>query len=322
MRDPDTIEREIEVERERLVQSLRALDERLSPEAIVQRAADSLRGPASNASGIVQDNPLALALIGSGVAWLFASATQPEKNRSGSSAQTASTSAAAYDPRVKPTADGLADANEDMAGFDARVAAADQAMRQEKTEGDDIMSMTGTGLHEHDIQSGISPGKRERVRQTARDLRDRLHDGLDQLPDAAKARILETRLKAIEMQSALEARVARGSDNVRKGAKENPLLVGAIAFGIGAAIAAAMPRTSVENRTLGARRDQLLDEADRIVREETAKLRNVAEAAVEEGKEAVKDTLRNGPPTEDDPAERVQKAAKREARRQEVGKVN
>lgn len=184
------------------------------------------------------------------------------------------------------------------------------------------MSMTGTGLHDTETHFGTEPGKRARLRQTARQLRGRLYDGLENLPDSAKARILDARLKAIEVQGAIEARVARGSDSMRKGANENPLLVGAIAFGVGAAIAAALPRTSTENRTLGARRDQLLDEADRMVREETAKLRSVAEAAVEEGREAVKDTLRTGPPTEDDPVERVHSAAKREAKRQEVGKVN
>jgi hypothetical protein len=183
------------------------------------------------------------------------------------------------------------------------------------------MSMTGTGFHDTDT-AFETPGTRSRLRQTAEQLRGRLHEGLDDLPDAAKARILEARLKAIEVQGAIEARLARTSDTMRKGAHENPLLVGAIAFGIGAAVAAALPRTSVENRNLGARRDRLLDEADHILREETAKLRRVAEAAVEEGREAVKDTLRTGPPIEDDPVERVHKAAKREARRQGVGKVN
>jgi hypothetical protein len=317
MRDADTIEREIAAERDRLVKSLRALDARLSPEHLVQRAADGLRGPASQASDLARDNPLALALIGSGVAWLFASASRTEEVP-----PPPGPSAAAHDPRVKPTSPGLSQAEEAMAGFDARVAAADAAMHHENQEGEDSMSMTGTGLHDTDAYFTTDPGKRARMRQTAEDLRSRLHDGIDKLPDSAKARVLEARLKAIEVQSAIEARVARGSDSVRKGAHENPLLVGAIAFGLGAAIAAALPRTSAENRTLGARRDQLLDEADRMVREETVKLRHVAEAAVEEGREAVKDTLRTGPPTEDDPVERVHKAAKHEAKRQDVGKVN
>lgn len=331
MRDPDTIEREIAAERDRLAQSLRELDARLSPEAIVARTTDALRGPAHSAGDLARDNPLALMLIGSGVAWLVASATRghdtrhPDPNRENHENHTPAgpdygPAAATYDPRVKPTSPGLSRATAPMAGFDDRVAAADAAMREAEQEGDDIMSMTGTGLHDTDTHFNESRGRRARLRQTAEQLRARLHEGLDSLPDAARARILEARLKAIEAQHAIEARISRTSDSVQRGARDNPLLVGAIAFGLGAALATALPRTSAENRTLGARRDQLLDEADRIFREESAKLRSVAEAAVEEGKAAVKDTLRSGPPTEDNPAERVQDAARREAKRQGVGR--
>lgn len=285
MRDPDTIQREIAAERERLSNSLRALDARLSPEALVQRAAEGLRGPASGASDLARDNPLALALIGSGVAWLFASATRSEDDA--------------------PEPDDVA-----------------VATRRTHQKGDDFMSMTGTGYHDPEPQFGGTESQRDRLKRTAHDLRARMHDGLDGLPDRARARILDARLKAIEVQSSIEAQAARGAESARRTANDNPLLVGAIAFGIGAAIAAALPRTSAENRTLGAQRDRLMDEADRILREETAKLRSVAEAAVEEGKSAVKDTLRTGPPKEDDPVERVHQATRKEAKRQGLGEVN
>lgn len=332
MRDPDTIEQEIASERARLAETLKALDERLSPEAIVDQAADAVRQHGSKLGDVAKDNPLAVALIGSGVAWLLAgtntSSRAPDPSgmeRSPAPAPKAEPaageqepSAAAYDPRVKPTSPGLSQPAAPMAGFDSRVAAADRAMRHEETEGDDIMSMTDNAYSDTADEGGF----RDRARQSADTMRARLHDGLDKLPDAARARILSARLKAIEAQSAVEAQIMRGTNGMRRTARENPLLVGAIAFGLGAAIAAALPRTSVENRSVGAHRDSLLDEADRIFREEAGKLRSVAEAAVEEGKSAIKDTLRTGPPTDDDPAERVHQAAKREADRQEVGKVN
>jgi hypothetical protein len=274
MRDPDTIEREIAAERERLAASLRAIEARLSPEALVQKAATSR-------SEVARDSPLALALIGSGVAWLYASATRPEDATPGP----------------------------------------DAAPRPHHQEGDKTMPMTGTGLHDPDTQFDADPGTREGLRRTAEDLRARLSDGLDAFPDEARARILEARLKAIEAQSAIEAKAARGADTVRRGADEHPLLVGAIAFGLGAAIAAALPRTTAENRTLGAQRDRLMDEADRIFREETDKLRSVAESAVAEGRDAVKDTLQRGRQAEDGPVERVHQTTRREARRQHLGEV-
>ncbi|MFW5654126.1 MAG: DUF3618 domain-containing protein [Roseicyclus sp.] len=324
MRDPDTIEREIAVERDRLVRSLRALDEHLSPEMIVRKATERLRGPASGASDLARENPLALALIGTGVAWMVAGSS---RRNSHDGSRDHGPAAAAYDPRVKPTSPGLADPRDASTGFDTRVAAADAAMRQADKEGDDIMSMTGTGLHDPDTDYGYGygyggqPGRRERMRRTAEDLRHRLQEGLDDMPDRARARILAARRRAMEVQETIEERAMRASENMRGTARDNPLLVGAIAFGVGAAMAAALPRTSAENRNLGTYRDRLLDEADRIFHEETAKLRRTAEAAVAEGKEAVKDTLRSGPPDEDDPVERVSAATRDEAKRQGVGKI-
>lgn len=343
MRDPDTIAEEIESERARLAESLKELDDRFSPDAIVDQAAEAVRRHGSKLGDMAKDNPLAVALIGSGVAWLLAGsktspqepgpplATRPKppmpmpaeyrtETRAdvNADARAQEPAAAAYDPRVKPTSPGLSQPQAPMAGFDSRVAAADQAMRHDTIEGDDTMSMTGTGYSDIEADGGF----RSRARQSAGSMRARLNDGLEKLPESARARILSARLKAIEAQAAVEAQIMRGSDGVRRTARENPLLVGAIAFGVGAAIAAALPRTSTENRTVGAHRDSLLDEADRVFREETSKLRAVAEAAVEEGKSAVKDTLRSGPPTDDDPVDRVRDAAKKEADRQNVGKVN
>lgn len=293
MRDPDTIEREIAIERERLAQSLRALDQSLSPQAIVNRAADALKAPAQGATDLARNNPLALAVIGSGLAWLMAG-TSNDKDA------------------VNGGATG------------ARPIAADDApnARRQKRKGETVMTMTETDLHQSRDADGRAGGKRQRLRQTAEELRARLHDGMENLPDAARARILEARLKAIEAQHAVEAKIARASGSVQRNAQENPFLVGAIAFGLGAALAAAMPRSSIENRSIGAHRDRLLDDAERVFREETAKLRRVAETAVEEGKAAVKDTLRDGVSDTENPADRVRKAAREEADRQDLGKTH
>lgn len=308
MRDPDTIEREIAFEREGLAQSLKALDARLSPEALVETAADALRDKGSAFGEMAKDNPLGVALIGAGVAWFLAG---PKAN---AKPETPPPAAAAYDPRVGPTSPGLSQPTPPMAGFDDRVAAADRAMQRIDHEGDEPMTMTDT--------HSTSSSARAHLRESADKMRARLHDGLDQLPEGARARILSARLAAIDAQAAVEAQFTRGSDSLRRTAKQNPLLLGAIAFGLGAAVAAAMPRTSVENHSIGARRDALLDEADRMFREESDKLRAVAEAAVAEGKSAIKDTIRTGPPTEDNPAERVRKAAAEEADRQGVREVS
>lgn len=345
MRDPDQIEREIADERAALAESLKALDHRLSPEALVNRATDALREPGGALAHLAKDNPMALALIGTGVAWMMANgrtskggelpparpvnglgATEPPPP---APAPVPKAPAAAYDPTRTPTSPGLRSDTPPMSGIDERIARADRAIRAAETEGVNSMSTNADPFTYDDATRServgdrarrYADGARVRAKQSAASLRARLHDGLDSLPENARARILSARLSAIEAQAAVEARISRGADSARRTAQQNPLLIGAVAFGIGAALAAALPRTSTENRAVGARRDQLFDEAERVFREESAKLRSVAEAAVAEGREAVKDTLRSGPPSEDDPAERVHEAARKEADRQEVGK--
>ena len=182
--------------------------------------------------------------------------------------------------------------------------------------------MSDPAIHPHEGSSDSTTQRlRERARHSARSLRDGVRDGLGDLPEEARHRVVKARLAAIEAQHEVERQMRHAGDYAQRNAREHPLLVGALALGIGVALGAALPRTSTEDRMIGARRDRLMDEADRIFREEASKVRRVAEAAVEEGKSAVKDTLENGPPTEDDPARRVSDAARSEAKRQKVGNI-
>jgi len=83
--------------------------------------------------------------------------------------------------------------------------------------------------------------------------------------------------------------------------EEQPLIGGAIALALGAALAAALPRTRMEDDYLGAQSDQLMDEAERIFEEEKQKLSKVAEAATDEAKSMAADVKAK--------AERVAKTA-------------
>ena len=130
----------------------------------------------------------------------------------------------------------------------------------------------------------------DRARASVDALRALIEDGLDGLPEAARERIRKARAAAIAAQAEVEARARAATDAARTTASDNPLLVGALAFAAGAAIASLLPRTSVENRTIGAHRDRLFDEAERIYREERDRL---SAALARAGKDA-------GAPAEDD----------------------
>ncbi len=320
MNDPATIEREIEAERDGLRRSLQALDARLSPEHIMENAKAMLQTHGGDAADVAlraaRENPFAVGLIGAGVAWLIADAVrEPSTDVSNRSRDP--------DLRVTGTSPVLDEPATAEAGFDARVAAADRAIKQAPRTGEYDMHTTSytDGTLNRDTRYDHDDSKRARMKQSAKSLRDRIGEGLDNMPDSARSRILSARLAAIDAQASVEARLRRTSSSARRSVQDNPLIVGALALAVGAAIGASLPRSATEDRYLGSKRDDLFDEAERIFRDEASKLREVAKAAVAETKSAIKDTLRDGPPTEDNPIARVSTAARSEARKQNLGGV-
>lgn len=141
-----------------------------------------------------------------------------------------------------------------MEGFDARVEKADAAMRSE---------MSGTLT---------SP--------SALRLRAALDRGIGKLPPDARARVLKARKAALDAQERVEAAARKATGRAKQTHQRHPMITGAIAFGIGAIAAALLPGTRREDALLGARRDALMTEAQRVMSEELNALRSKAEQAV------------------------------------------
>lgn len=125
----------------------------------------------------------------------------------------------------------------------------------------------------------------------ASDMRDRLWEGTENMSAAARDRVVAARSRALEAQARIESAARRRSEDLRRLAEDEPLLLGAIAFAVGAAAGALMPRTDVEDEYLGEYRDDVFARADAIFREESEKLKKVASAAAEEGKAIVDEKL-------------------------------
>lgn len=133
-----------------------------------------------------------------------------------------------------------------MDGFDERVAAADAAMKKD---------MSG--------QSGAAP--------SASRLRAAMDAGLDKLPASARKKVIRARQAALDAQEQIERRAAKVARRSRSFLNEQPLAVGAVAFGVGALIGAVLPSTRREDALLGARRDALMDAAQQTLQEELEK---------------------------------------------------
>ncbi len=175
----------------------------------------------------------------------------------------------------------------------------------------------------------LSDGMRKRrsaAQRRAASTRRRLHDGTEQLSEEARRRVVMARYKAIQARDAATRNLRRGQDQVAAFYEEQPLVVGALALAMGAAIAGALPRTRTEDKYLGEQSDSLMHEAERIYDEEREKIGNVANAAATEAKKVMDETQAELDGAAGDAADkaksagqRVADAARSEADRQKLG---
>ena len=165
-------------------------------------------------------------------------------------------------------------------------------------------------------------------------LQQRLAEGTENLTEEARNRVIAARKAAVQARDAAASYTRQGRERATDIFEDQPLIAGALALAVGAALGAALPRTRVEDQYLGDQSDQLMDEAERIFKEEKQKLGKVAKAATDEAKSIVSETKQNA----DDaaPAEtvaqavvdkaksagkRVVDAAESEAKKQNIGDV-
>lgn len=132
----------------------------------------------------------------------------------------------------------------------------------------------------------------ESAQRSAARMRRRAAEGTEQLSDAARTRVIQAREHAISAWERSEAAISRGGDQAADFYDEHPLVAGALALAVGAAIAGAIPRTRVEDAYMGEQSDAAFSEAERIFAEERAKAEKVAGAVVDEAKSMADETGR------------------------------
>ncbi len=226
---------------------------------------------------------------------------------------------------------GASDDGSDGPGLMERIGDAAQgakdAVTGAATGARDRMSATGQSA-----ASGIRD-RRQAAARRAEAMRRRLHEGTEELSENARRRVVMARYRAIEARDASMRNLRRGQDRAMAFYEEQPLVVGAMALAVGAAVAGALPRTRTEDAYLGEQRDHLMHEAERVFEEERSKIGNVANAAATEARKIVEETrddaegqAGSGRTLADEAADRAKTAGQRvagaardEAERQDLG---
>ena len=257
------IEREIEQDRRRIEAKIGAIQEKLSPGQLIDEAIAYAKGHGggefvSNLKTSVVANPLPVALIGVGLAWLMAkpasTSTVPPRSRD------IEYPLATISGDVRRSRSAVRDGNtiyshfEDAAGKRFR-ALADEAGRRAGHFIDDagntfrgfsdasgmqvdrIMDEAGNAL---DAALGWTTSTWNSITDAASSLTSSVGGGSSSLKRAAS-----------DSLEGIQDRSARFNNMLQTAFRDQPLAGGALAFAFGAAIGAVLPRTNQEDALMG-----------------------------------------------------------------------
>ncbi len=293
-RTADDIERDIQMERAQMTDSINTLQQKFSVETIVGDLGSMLRTQGGDLGRVVAQtvgrNPAAVVMVGVGLAWLVlgqnrgaATATSDDQWRDQARKTTPRAPYQGWDSRTGP----LGSQNPgDPVERDQYWYGTDKVANRASGAGNSMMATVQDAAHA--VGDAMSDAA-DSVGQSASDLTARLSHGLEDFTEEARSRIVAAR------RAAHDARVA--SANAMKDSAQmatsffdhQPLVVAALAMAAGAAMGGILPHSKLEDDTMGDSSNQLFADAQALFRDERAKVMSAVRGAVSDVKTEVSD---------------------------------
>jgi ElaB/YqjD/DUF883 family membrane-anchored ribosome-binding protein len=276
---------QIEQTRSELTETIDAIKEKLNPDRLVQQAKESVReatvgraqeamsqamdtaretvgsavDTAREAGSTVMDtirqNPVPYAMVGIGLGWLWMeSRRQPRNDDRGRG----------Y-PNVPPFDDRL---RYDLPRHQVRPAVGETLREAQERVGE------------------VASQAQERAREVAGEMKERAGEIVEQVKERAGTVASHVRSQVVEHGS-------EATDRFQRVLHENPVAVGVVALGLGAALGLLVPETPQENRLLGDTRDRLVDKTRQTAGDLAQKLQVVAGEAVDAASQAASEEAQN-----------------------------
>ncbi len=241
---------ELERTRADMSETVDAIQDKLSPrnlkEQAKEQAKDTARGTGSTIMGTIRENPLPAALAGIGLGWLFVNARRSSSSSSGQEARYRGGRGYDYPPAY------------------GRVPPDYYDYPPRYEERGPSGPSAGQALERAHGRAGDTAGQaRERAGQVASQAQDR----------------------ASQLRSRAQEQARRAGGGFQRMLQENPLVMGALAVGAGAAVGLAVPQTSQEHEAVGEARDTFVEKAQEKAQEAQQKAQRVAEEAQSAAKE-------------------------------------
>ena len=337
--DSNELERDLERRRARLGATLEDLGDRLSPEHALQNASELANDLGTAAVSVAKRNPLALALVGAGLA-LALSNTGPSAGDIRRGGERLGDKGRDLGRRVRDNLPGSGGDSDSatVAPVQGRTVRATPVMDRRSpawmADLDDTPQVSQSRVDElrdaarakgEEISEAVAL-RRARLQAQAERLRARFAEGTEHLGTEARARVVEARERAYVLSRRAQDAATEGASRARSFYEEHPLIVGTLALAGGAAVGAMLQRTERENRAFGSHSDRFLSEAERVLEEESRKARDAGRAAYEEGKATLKEKTGNPSVSDvkdavEEAGNRAAEAAKTTAKNEDLGKT-
>jgi len=282
------LEREVNSGRERVSATIDELQARASVGSLVDQVVKAVGengGEVSrNLGRSLRDNPMAVILTGVGLAWLMAGSGRSRDGGDDWVEPYSDDLRSGRDPLSEPPVPGSGYASSTANPSWPRTVPSDEAAASEeggfRERAADFASRVGEGISE------TVEGAREHASDMAHSASARLHQAGDTLREAGGS---------VRHRASAARRTAAGTgDYMRNGLdtlmQDQPLVAGAIAMALGAAVGGALPRSRVEDRMFGEQSDRAMASARSEVREQGAKVQAAASAMVDEALDIADET--------------------------------
>jgi ElaB/YqjD/DUF883 family membrane-anchored ribosome-binding protein len=292
---PEELEREADDARNAVEGTLEALEMRLSPGQMLDRAMEMVKEHGGEFGGNlltqVRNNPLPTIMAGIGVAWLMTASKRPPPRASRS---------AAMDAFDGEGYDGYDDESGMTERWSSAYGSAKDSMSSAYGSARDSMSstfdsakdsMSSTFHSARDTMSSTFDSTLNAARGAMDSTASRAHDAADAAQRAAYRMADATRQKADSLMRASRM----GADSVSQGytylLREQPLVLGAIAIAAGAALGALLPSTQAEDEWIGETSDEAKARIKREAESRASEIRDKAVEMLDEAVEAVESAV-------------------------------
>lgn len=281
-RRSEDIERDLSRTRANLSGTLEAISSKLTPGQMMDQALQYMRTslPAdfsSNLATSVRNNPIPVALIGVGIAWMAMSGRRGSMPRK------------RYDDEHDGygTAYMSADDSPGSGGYDA-LGTTDSSgsmysgMSTGAPTGTSTMGAAKDKARDLKQQAQSSLGSaRERVTDTLASTRDRVSTTMHSTRERMGSTVASARESMHHLSERSAQTYGRARDSLSSMVEEQPLILAALGIAAGAAIGAALPRTRQEDHLLGETRDSLMHRAGETARTYADQAADKARSAVQ-----------------------------------------